>query len=214
MPLFPDPRRARYDVVAIGDDLRPGTLMEAYRSGIFPWPTDEAPLPWFSPHRRAVLFFDEIHTSRSLARARRLSTLRMTIDADFRGVIRACAEAARPGQEGTWIFPEIVEAYERLHDLGHAHSAEAWEGDALVGGIYGVDMGGAFGGESMFYRRPNASKLALLHLADHLRARGLEWMDIQVMTPHMEALGAREIRRSEFLDLLKETQGRGLALFP
>ena len=214
MPLFPDPRRARYDVVAIGDDLRPGTLMEAYRSGIFPWPTDEAPLPWFSPHLRAVLLFDEIHVSRSLARARRLAPYRLTIDADFRGVIRGCAEAARPGQEGTWIFPEIVEAYERLHDLGHAHSAEAWDGDALVGGIYGVDMGGAFGGESMFYRRPNASKLALLHLVDHLRSRGLEWMDIQVMTPHMEALGAREIPRAEFLDLLTETQGRGLALFP
>ncbi len=214
MPLFPDPRRARYDVVAIGDDLRPETLMEAYRNGIFPWPTDEAPLPWFSPHERAVLFFDEIHVSRSLARGRRLHSFRLTIDADFGGVIRGCAEAARPGQEGTWIFPEIIEAYERLHQLGLAHSAEAWDGDHLVGGIYGVDMGGAFGGESMFYRKPNASKLALLHLAGHLRSRGLGWMDIQVMTPHMEALGAREIPRSQFLDLLKETQGRGLVLFP
>ena len=214
MPLFPDPRRARYDVVAIGEDLRPETLMEAYRSGIFPWPTDEAPLPWFSPHRRAVLFFDEIHISRSLARARRAHTFRMTIDADFRGVIARCAEMPRPDQDGTWIFPEIIDAYAALHDLGHAHSAEAWDGAELVGGIYGVDMGGAFGGESMFYAKPNASKLALLHLVDHLRNRGLGWMDIQVMTPHMEALGAREIPRSEFLDLLKETQERKLVLFP
>jgi leucyl/phenylalanyl-tRNA--protein transferase len=174
----------------------------------------QSALPWFSPHRRAVLFFDEIHISRSLARARRLHDFRLTIDADFSGVIRGCSQAERPGQEGTWIFPEIIEAYEWLHALGHAHSAEAWEGDVLAGGIYGIDMGGAFGGESMFFRRPNASKLALLHLVDHLRARGLEWMDIQVMTPHMEALGAREIPRSEFLDLLKETQARGVALFP
>lgn len=214
MALFPDPRRARYDIVAMGEDLRPQTLMEAYRSGIFPWPTDEAPLPWFSPHRRAVLFFDEIHISRSLARTLRAHPFRLTVDVDFPGVIERCAATPRPDQEGTWIFPDIVEAYVRLHELGHAHSAEAWQGEELVGGIYGVDLGGAFGGESMFYLRPDASKLALLHLTDHLRDRGLGWMDIQVMTPHMEVLGAREIARSEFLDLLKETQERGLALFP
>ncbi|HEU5162249.1 MAG TPA: leucyl/phenylalanyl-tRNA--protein transferase, partial [Thermoanaerobaculia bacterium] len=173
-----------------------------------------APLPWFSPHRRAVLFFDEIHISRSLARVRRTHAFRMTIDVDFRGVIARCAETPRPDQDGTWIFPEIIDAYVKLHELGHAHSAEVWEGEELVGGIYGVDLGGAFGGESMFYSRPNASKLALLHLAEHLRNRGLGWMDIQVMTPHMEALGAREIPRSEFLDLLKETQERRLVLFP
>lgn len=213
MSLFPDPRHAPHDIVAIGDDLRPGTLMEAYRRGIFPWPTEEIPLPWFSPKRRAILRFDEIHVSRSLGRARSMKTFRFTIDGDFRGVIRGCAEAPRPGQEGTWIFPEIVEAYERLHELGHAHSAEAWDGEELVGGIYGIDMGGAFGGESMFYRRPNASKLALLHLADHLASRGLQWMDIQVMTPHMDAMGAVEIPRAKFLDLLRATQARGLVLF-
>lgn len=213
MSLFPDPRHAPHDIVAIGDDLRPGTLMEAYRRGIFPWPTEEIPLPWFSPKRRAILRFDEIHVSRSLGRARSMKTFRFTIDGDFRGVIRGCAEAPRPGQQGTWIFPEIVEAYERLHELGHAHSAEAWAGEELVGGIYGIDMGGAFAGESMFYRRPNASKLALLHLADHLASRGLQWMDIQVMTPHMDAMGAVEIPRAKFLDLLGATQARGLVLF-
>ncbi len=214
MSLFPDPRHAPHDIVAIGDDLRPETLIEAYRAGIFPWPAEDIPLPWFSPKRRAILRFDAIHVSRSLARERRRTPLRFTIDADFRGVIAGCASTPRPGQEGTWIFPRIVDAYVTLHELGHAHSAEAWEGDELVGGIYGVDMGGAFGGESMFHRRPNASKLALLHLADHLASRGLDWMDIQIMTPHMKALGAREIGRGKFLDLLHSTQARGLVLFP
>lgn len=213
MSLFPDPRTAKHDIVAIGDDLTPETLMEAYRKGIFPWPSEEIPLPWFSPKQRAILRFDAIHVPRSLERARRLAPYRFTIDADFAGVIRGCAETPRAGQDGTWIFPEIIEAYWRLHALGHAHSAEVWEGDELVGGIYGIDMGGAFGGESMFYRRPNASKLALLHLVDHLRLRGLDWIDIQMLTPHMELLGASEIPRSRFLDLLAATQSKGLTLF-
>ncbi|HVR43708.1 MAG TPA: leucyl/phenylalanyl-tRNA--protein transferase [Thermoanaerobaculia bacterium] len=211
--MFPDPRQAPHDIIAIGDDLRPGTLMEAYRRGIFPWPTEEAPLPWFSPRKRAILRFADIHLTRSLERARRRSGLRYTIDADFAGVIAGCASAERPAQEGTWIFPEIIDAYVRLHELGHAHSAEVWEGDELIGGIYGVDMGGAFGGESMFHRRPNASKLALLHLAGHLSSRGLDWMDIQVMTPHMEAFGAVELGREAFLDLLASTQAKRLSLF-
>ena len=213
MSLFPDPRQARSDVVAIGDDLRPETLIDAYRHGIFPWPTDEMPLPWFSPKKRAVLFFDEIHIPRSVARARRQSKLRLTIDADFAGVIRGCSLADRPEQEGTWIFPEIIEAYSELHRQGVAHSAEAWEGDQLVGGIYGVDAGGVFCGESMFYRQPYASKMALLHLCDHLRARGSDFLDIQVLTPHMQLFGAREIARTKFLDLLAMHQERKLTLF-
>lgn len=214
MSRFPDPRKALDDVVAIGDDLRPETLIDAYSHGIFPWPVEDYPLPWFSPRRRAVLLFDDIHLSRSLKAAVRKGPFRFTIDRDFRGVIAGCSSVPRPGQNGTWIFPEIIEAYCALHRLGHAHSVEAWEGEELVGGIYGVDAGGAFGGESMFYRRPNASKLALLHLVSHLRSRGLEWMDIQVMTPHMKALGGREIARGRFLDLLKKTQARALTLFP
>lgn len=210
---FPDPRLATHDIVALGDDLSPETLMDAYRQGIFPWPTEEIPLPWFCPKRRAILRFGSLHVSRSLARARKKAAYRTTIDAAFEGVIRGCAEAPRPGQEGTWIFPEIIDAYVRLHELGHAHSAEVWEGEELVGGIYGVDMGGAFGGESMFFRRPNASKLALLALVDHLASRGLDWMDIQVMTPHMKALGASLILRPKFLDLLAATQAKGLKLF-
>lgn len=211
---FPDPLRSRGDIVSVGNDLDVETLIEAYRKGIFPWPMEEMPLPWFSPRRRAVLHFGEIHLSRSLQRAVRQNTFLFTIDRAFAEVVKGCAETPRPGQDGTWIIPEIVEAYGILHDRGLAHSVEVWEADALVGGIYGVDCGGAFTGESMFYRRPNASKLALLHLVDHLRRHGVDWLDIQVMTPHMKALGAREIIRREFLGKLRSAQLEGKELFP
>lgn len=225
MSRFPDPRRVRGDIVAIGGDLQIETLVDAYRNGIFPWPTDEMPLPWFSPEERAILAFDEIHIPRSLKKALRTAGLdasaasdatprwRCSIDEAFAEVIRKCSETSRPGQDGTWIFPEVVEAYIRLHEAGIAHSAEVWEGDELIGGIYGVDSGGAFSGESMFYRRSGASKVALLYLVDHLRSRGLHWLDIQVMTPHMEALGARLISRDDFIELLRVAQRRAAQLF-
>ena len=214
---FPDPRFATPEgIVAVGGDLHPVTLATAYGQGIFPWPHEGLPLLWFCPPRRAVLPFDRLHVSRSLARERRRSGLRFTIDRAFAGVIEGCRGATRPGQGGTWITPEMCEAFRRFHALGHAHSVEAWDGETgeLVGGMYGVDAGGAFGGESMFYARPYASKLALLHLIDHLRRRGLDWMDIQQLTPHMEAMGAVEIPRAAFLRKLRETQARGLVLFP
>jgi len=211
---FPDPRSATRDgLVAVGGDLHPDSLRLAYRQGIFPWPAPGLPLLWFSPPERGVLDFDRLHVPRSLARTRRQSTFRLTIDADFSGVIRSCARAPRPGQEGTWITGDIVAAYERLHRLGMAHSVEAWSGERLVGGIYGVDVDGAFAAESMFYEVPNASKLALLHLVSHLAARGLDWLDIQVLTPHMARLGARAVPRDRFLARLAATRGRGLALF-
>lgn len=213
MARFPDPRYAQGDVVAMGEDLRVETLREAYRKGIFPWPHDSVPLPWFSPRRRAVLFLDELHIGRSLRRAAKRSTLTFTIDRVFRPVIWACSEMERPEQDGTWIHPYIIQAYTRLHDAGDAHSIEAWQGEELVGGLYGVDAGGLFTGESMFHTQPEASKLALLFLADHLRARGATLIDCQVMTPHMQALGAREIARGKFLDLLTEAQAKGARLF-
>jgi len=213
MSTFPDPRYAPSDVVAMGEDLRVGTLREAYRKGIFPWPHDGLPLPWFSPRKRGVILFDELHVPRSLRKARKRSTFTFSIDRDFRAVIRACSEAYRPEQEGTWIEPKIITAYTRLHEAGDAHSVEVWEGDALVGGLYGVDAGGVFTGESMFHRRSNASKLALLFLMEHLRARGAVLLDCQVLTPHTEALGAREIPRGRFLDLLAEAQAKGIRLF-
>jgi len=200
-------------VVAVGGDLHPDTLLRAYQSGIFPWPHPGLPLLWFCPPRRGVLEFSRLHIPRSLAQAQRRAAFRFTIDRAFREVISACARACRPGQGGTWITQEMVGAYCELHRLGRAHSVEAWTGERLVGGIYGVDAGGAFSGESMFYLEPNASKLALLHLVEHLSSRGLGWMDIQMVTPHMKALGAAELPRDAFLKKLAKTLSSGLQLF-
>ena len=211
---FPDPREAAYEgIVVLGGSLSVPNLLNAYCRGIFPWPIEGLPLPWFCPAERAILEFKDLHVSRSLRYARNHSRLRFTINQAFPTVIRACALAVRSGETGTWITPQIIRAYCELNQLGHAHSVEAWEDEALVGGIYGVEVDGAFGGESMFYVRPNASKLALLFLIDHLRSRGLDWMDIQMMTPHMEALGAKLITRDEFLERLALTRARGLKLF-
>ncbi|HYK05802.1 MAG TPA: leucyl/phenylalanyl-tRNA--protein transferase [Thermoanaerobaculia bacterium] len=213
MSTFPDPRYAPSDVVAMGEDLRVATLREAYHKGIFPWPHEGLPLPWFSPRRRAVILFDEVHVGRSLRKSQKKSGFTYTIDRDFRAVIRACSQADRPEQDGTWIAPNIIAAFLRFHAAGDAHSVEVWDGDELVGGLYGVDSGGIFTGESMFHRRPDASKLALLFLIDHLRERGSTLIDCQVMTPHMEALGGREISRARFLDALAAAQAKGIRLF-
>ena len=222
MPIvsFPDPRRAnRHGLLAVGGDLHPDSLILAYRSGIFPWPTEGMPLPWFCPPRRAILEWARLHVPRSLRGARNRRAFRLSVDEAFPRVIDACAHTPRydpdTGElEGTWITAEMIDAYVRLHRLGHAHSVEAWEGSELVGGIYGVSIEGAFSAESMFHTRDNASKLALLHLLEHLHARGLDWLDVQVMTPHVKRLGAREIPRDEFLGLLATTHERRLALFP
>jgi leucyl/phenylalanyl-tRNA--protein transferase len=214
MSRFPDPRYARGDIVAVGNDLRVETLRDAYRHGIFPWPHEElAVLPWFSPKRRTVIFFDELHVGRTLRKSMKRAGLTFTVDRDFAAVIRACSHVPRPEQEGTWIGPEIVDAYTRFHASGDAHSVEVWQDGELVGGLYGVDSGGVFTGESMFHRLSDTSKLALIFLIDQLKARGCTWIDCQVMTPHMEALGAREIARSKFLDLLAIAQARDIALF-
>lgn len=201
------------DIVAVGADLEPSTLLGAYRRGIFPWPVEGLPMLWFCPRERAVLDFARLHVPRSLARARRQTTLRFSIDSDFPAVIAACAATPRPVQDGTWITPDIIAAYTRLHRLGAAHSIEAWRGERLVAGLYGVEVDGVFAAESMFYREPNASKLVLLHLVEHLRAGGLDWIDVQVMTPHMARLGARTMTRGAFLRLLARTQARRLRPF-
>ena len=202
------------DIVSFGDPLTPENLIDAYRRGIFPWYMEGVPLPWYCPENRAVLDFEDLHLPASLRRARNKKEFTFTIDRDFRGVITECSLAYRPGQSGTWIMPEFIESYTELHNRGVAHSVEAWD-DAgkLVGGVYGVDAGGVFCGESMFFKRPNASKLALLYLIDHVRSRGSTWLDAQVMTPHMQALGAKEIPRNHFLLRLKQTQGMELKLF-
>ena len=211
---FPDPRHASPEgIVGLGGNLQVDMLMAAYRQGIFPWPIEGLPLTWFCPAERAVLDFAALHVSRSLARARRRAGLRFTVDAAFQAVITACARVKRAREDGTWITPRMIRAYCELHARGHAHSVEAWEGNMLVGGVYGVDVDGAFASESMFHLRPNASKLALLYLIEHLSRRGLDWMDIQVITPHMEAFGASVITRDEFLHRLALTRWRGLKLF-
>ena len=228
MPVarFPDPKTATEDgLLAIGGDLHPQTLLLAYRSGIFPWPLSASPnayppfdkqetipLTWFSPPERAILEFKALHLSRSLERARKKSAYRISLDEDFAQVIDRCRELRT--REGTWITAGMQEAYIELHRLGIAHSVEVWRGSDLVGGIYGVDVDGAFAGESMFHLEPNTSKLALLYLVDHLRERGLSWMDIQVMTPHMKALGAEVMSRDDFLARLQQTRALRLKLFP
>jgi len=211
---FPDPRTASPEgIVAIGGDLHPESVLAAYRRGIFPWPVETLPLLWFCPPERAILRFSDLHVPRSLARSRRRAKLRFSFDEAFAQVIRSCAETARPGQDGTWITDDVIGAYICLHELGVAHSVEAWDEDGLAAGAYGVAVEGSFAAESMFYRVSEASKLCLLHLVEHLRSRGAEWMDVQTMTPHMKRLGAHLIDREDFLRLLRTTQAKDLALF-
>jgi leucyl/phenylalanyl-tRNA--protein transferase len=190
-----------FGLVAVGGDLHPETLLEAYRSGVFPWYDELSPVLWWSPDPRAILELDGLHISRRLARTIRQGKFRVTIDAAFAEVIRGCAD--RPG-EGTWIFPEIIAAFEELHRLGHAHSVETWLGEELAGGIYGLALGGFFSGESMFYRVPDASKVALAHLVQHLRQQGFTLFDVQVLSPHTQTLGAIEIPRKDYLRRLRQ----------
>jgi leucyl/phenylalanyl-tRNA--protein transferase len=191
--------------------MHPDSLLLAYRHGIFPWPIEGAPaLTWFSPLERGVLDFAEIHRPRSLRRFAAKNPYRFTFDRAFEQVISACQAAHRPDQPGTWITDELKNAYIDFHKAGHAHSVEAWSSHSgeLVGGMYGVYLDGVFAGESMFYRQPNASKLALLYLASCLSEHGIDWMDIQVETPHMKLLGGKLISRDDFLSRLKRTHER------
>ncbi len=204
---FPDPAEAEQDgLLAVGGDLSPQRLLAAYSAGIFPWFSEGSPILWWSPEPRLVLFPGEMHVSASLRRTIRRGRYRVTSDAAFGRVIRCCAERERPGQDGTWITTGMVAAYERLHRLGFAHSFEAWEGSDLVGGLYGVSLGAAFFGESMFADRPDASKVAFVSAVEFLARRGVSLVDCQVRTEHLRRFGAREIPRAEFLERL------GLAL--
>ena len=226
--IFPDPRTYKYpdwveigeylfrshDVISFGTPLTVDTVREAYLKGIFPWYTDGIPLPWHCPEERAILDFADLRIPRSLEKERRKGDFTFTIDKAFATVMHECSLAYRPGQRGTWITSEFEQVFTQLHKDGMAHSIEAWDaGGNLVGGLYGIDAGGVFCGESMFYKAPNASKLSLLFLIDHLQSHGSTWLDTQVMTPHLMALGAKEIDRREFLDKLKATQNLGLTLF-
>lgn len=206
---FPDPRRGPV-VVAVGEDFRPGTLLEAYRRGIFPWPHtfvderghEEHVVAWFSPDPRAIFPLDRpAHWSRSLRRTLKKKNYSITVDRAFGDVILACGERR---EEGTWITPELVKGYSQLFDLGWAHSLEVWMDKELVGGIYGVAIGRAFAAESMFFRVTDASKIAFATMAERLRASGYQLFDAQVMNPHLASLGVVDMPRVRYLDLLSD----------
>jgi leucyl/phenylalanyl-tRNA---protein transferase len=198
--VFPNLQTAnREGLLALGGDLSVPRLLLAYRSGIFPW-TDE-PLTWWSPDPRAIFEIDQFHPPKRLESKLRHHPFELTFDRDFSAVIHACAVPAE-GRESTWISPRFIEAYLELHRQGHAHSVEVWQEDRLVGGIYGVSVQGFFAGESMFHRVTDASKIALCHLMDHLRARKFALFDTQVLSPLTARLGAIEIRRRDYLERL------------
>ena len=186
-------------LLAAGGDLSPERLLAAYAEGIFPWFGEDDPILWWSPDPRMVLRVRDVHVSRSLNKVIRVNRFRVTLDTAFPEVVRACAEARRD-HEGTWITPAMEEAYVRLAELGHAHSVEAWQGDALVGGLYGVAVGRMFFGESMFTRVTDASKVALVRLAGQLEAWGMPMIDCQMSTQHLASLGARDIGRADFVE--------------
>ena len=202
------------DIVGFGGEMSIENLRNAYRRGIFPWQIESLPLPWFCPEQRAVLEFSELHIPKSLKKEQKRTDFTFTIDKSFRRVVERCAKTPRAHESGTWITKTFIDSYTKFHQSGDAHSVEVWNASGeLVGGLYGVDAGGVFCGESMFYLTANASKLALLFLIKHLESRGATWLDTQVMTPHFEVLGAKEISRAEFLDKLKDVQKENLKLF-
>lgn len=205
LPLFPRPELADADgLLAIGGDLSIPRLIEAYALGIFPWYDEDQPILWWSPDPRLILEVEDLHVSRSLRKVLRQGRFQIRYDTDFEGVIASCADSRVEAGEGTWITPEMEEAYIALHRMGLAHSVEVLEGGALVGGLYGVFLGRIFCGESMFSRVSDASKVALVGLSEYLKALGVSLIDCQTPTDHLKRLGAREIPRSTFLARLRE----------
>jgi leucyl/phenylalanyl-tRNA--protein transferase len=213
---FPDPESAlRYPdgLLAWGGDLDPQRLRAAYHQGIFPWYCEDQPILWWCPARRAVLFPDAVHVSRRLARVLRQGRFRFTVNRAFEAVITGCAQP-RGAQEGTWITADMHHAYLRLHRAGLAHSVEAWQGERLAGGLYGIAMGGVFFGESMFSARRDASKAVLVTLCQHMLRNGYALLDCQISNPHLAAMGAVEIARPRFLRLLRKHADRPAPSFP
>lgn len=201
---FPPPEGASPEgVVAIGGDASPERLVLAYSLGIFPWPHRELPLLWFSPDPRFVLSFDQVHVGRSLRKRIRAAPFEIRADTAFHGVMQGCAKSPRPGQDGTWITAELRAGFEALHERGIAHSIEAWADGKLVGGLYGISIGSAFCGESMFATEADASKIAMVTLLGNLKHWGYHFVDCQVYTDHLSRFGAQEWPRSRFLQSLR-----------
>jgi leucyl/phenylalanyl-tRNA--protein transferase len=199
-PYFPDPAEPvdEWGLVAVGGVLTEPVLLEAYSKGIFPW-YDRPPILWYSPDPRSVLYPDRLHLSRRLARTMRQGRHTVRFDSDFEAVIRRCASVPRPGQSGTWISGDILRAYTAMHERGYGHSVEVYREDLLVGGLYGLSLGAAFFGESMFSLESGASKIAFYHLCRWARAKELLFIDCQVPHPHLSSLGAEEVERERFL---------------
>ncbi|MEO2050656.1 MAG: leucyl/phenylalanyl-tRNA--protein transferase [Allomuricauda sp.] len=201
---FPPVEHANHEgLLAVGGDLSPERLLLAYKNGIFPWFNDDSLILWWSPDPRMVLFPEKIKISKSMRKVLRDGNFKLTQDTCFEKVLNQCAKVDRPDQEGTWITPEMKSAYLNLHEKGWAKSYEVWEEGVLVGGLYGVDLGHVFCGESMFSLRSNASKFAFIKMAQELQAKKYKLIDCQVHTEHLESLGAELIPRSEFLQLLQ-----------
>jgi leucyl/phenylalanyl-tRNA--protein transferase len=190
-------------LLCFGGDLTVPVLLEAYSKGIFPWPHEGYPLLWFAPPQRGVIFCDELRVSRRVRRAIRAAQFTIKTNTDFEAVMRACA-APRDYSEGTWIDQEMMRAYQQMHRLGMAHSVEVYQGNDLVGGLYGVSRGRYFCGESMFHFADHASKAALIYLVEYLQNSGASWLDCQLLTPFFEAMGAREIPRENFVPMLED----------
>lgn len=202
---FPDPRVALAEgILAVGGRLDVGTLYTAYSKGIFPWPQEGLPMLWFSPEHRGILEFKDFHVPESLKRFRRKnSQIEITLNQDFQQVLEECSKQARPGQSGTWISPEIKRAYLDFFNAGFCLSMEVRENNILIGGIYGVLVQSVFSGESMFFKKPNASKLALWALVEYLSSQGHEWIDVQMVTPIVGAMGGTYVEREIFLQMLE-----------
>lgn len=202
--FFPPVSEANYDgVLAIGGDLSTERLQLAYRSGIFPWFNEGEPIVWWSPDPRMVLFLDELIVSKSMRNILNRNSFKVTFNQNFRDVISNCQKIKRDGQNGTWISNNMIEAYCKLHEMGFAKSVEVWENDELVGGLYGVDLGHVFCGESMFSKVSNASKVAFIALVTQLKKENYKLLDCQVYNPHLESLGCREIEREVFMEILE-----------
>ena len=207
--IFPNPREGSDEgLLAYGGDLNPNRLLTAYRNGIFPWFSPQDPILWWSPNPRLVLYPSEFKTSKSLQRVIRNKGYEVKFDRDFKSVIEYCGKVPREGQRGTWLTKEMKESYTKLHHMGFAHSIETYYQDKLVGGLYGISMGKAFFGESMFALMPNASKVALKFLIDTLIDNSFDFVDCQVETPHLISLGARLIDRDDFLNQLEDSLTR------
>lgn len=190
-------------ILAVGGDLSTERLLLAYNSGIFPWFEDGEPITWWAPDPRMVLLLDELNISKSMRNILNRNIFTVTFNRDFRAVISNCQSIKREGQNGTWITDDMIEAYCKLHELGHAQSVEVWQDDQLVGGLYGVDLGHIFCGESMFAKVSNASKVAFIKLVEYLKANNYLLLDCQVYNEHLESLGAFEVNRESFMKVLK-----------